>query len=222
MTNYTYNHCPIAVASALLEPRWTMLVLCELWSGNTRFNEMRRGLQNMSPTLLSTRLRQMEQNGLLKRQENTATGEVNYILTETSRALEPIVDALGRWAHCNVDSKPSLERLDVKLLMWDMMREVDPAVMPASNRTTILFHFPQLPKFRENQWLICPPSAAVELCAIDPGFDLDAIVTADLKSLTSVWLGNSSLKAEIDAGQVELAGDPRIEIGIEKWFTRNQ
>ena len=221
MTNYTYNHCPIAVASALLEPRWTMLVLCELWSGNTRFNEMLRGLQNMSPTLLSTRLRQMEQNGLLKRQEDSATGEVNYLLTETGRALEPIVDALGRWAHSKVDSKPSLECPDVKLLMWDMMREVDPAVMPVSTRTTVLFHFPQLPKFRENQWLICPPNAAVELCSIDPGFDLDAIVTADLKSLTSVWLGKTKLKVEIDAGQIELAGDPLVETGIRKWFARN-
>ena len=222
MSKHTYNHCPIAVASALLEPRWTMLVLCELWSGNTRFNEMLRGLQNMSPTLLSTRLKQMEQNGLLERQENIETGEVNYFLTETGRALEPIVDALGRWAHSNVDSTPSLECPDVKLLMWDMMREVDPAVMPVSKRTTVLFHFPELPKFRKNQWLICLPNAAVELCAIDPGFDLDAIVTGDLKSLTSVWLGDSGLNDKIDTGQIELDGDPRIVNGIRKWFSRKE
>ena len=117
MTDFTYNHCPIAVASSLLEPRWTMLVLCELWSGKTRFNEIRRGLQNISPTMLSKRLWEMEQNGLLERQEKASTGEVNYVLTETSRALEPIVDALGRWAHCSVDSEPSLEHPDVKLLM---------------------------------------------------------------------------------------------------------
>ena len=160
----------------------------------------------------------MVQNGLVSRQEDPATGEVAYSLTERSHALEPIVNALGRWAHSNIDTEPSLERLDVKQLMWSVMREVDPAVMPVSKRTTILFHFPQLPKVLEKTWLICPPNSAVELCGIDPGFDLDAIVTADLKSLTSVWLGSSSLKTEIDAGQVYLAGDQSVEVGIGKWF----
>lgn len=119
-----------------------------------------------------------------------------------------------------MDKERSLERSDVKKLMWSMMREVDPTVMPVSKCTTILFHFPQLPKHRENQWLISPPNAAVELCSIDPGFELDAIVTADLRSLTSVWLGFSGLKAEIDAGKIKLAGDPCVEAGIGKWFAR--
>ncbi|MBL4768308.1 MAG: helix-turn-helix transcriptional regulator [Rhodobacteraceae bacterium] len=221
MTKNSYNHCPIAVASALLEPRWTMLVLFELWSGNTRFNQFRRGLPNMSPGLLSKRLKEMELNGLVLRQENVATGGVKYSLTETARSLEPIVDALGRWAHRNIDTAPSLECPDVKLLMWNIMREVDPACMPKSKRITILFHFPKLPDFRARQWLICPPNSTVELCAIDPGFDLDAIVTADLTSLTSVWLGCSSLEAEIDSGHIDMAGDPRVEVGIRKWFAGN-
>lgn len=220
MTEFNFNHCPISLASSLLEPRWTMSILFELWSGATRFNEIRRGLPDISPTLLSKRLREMELNGLLKRRENAAKSKVRYTLTETGRALEPIVNALGRWAHCNIDAEPSLECLDVKLLTWDIMREVDPAGMPASKRTTILFHFPKLPKINANTWLICSTNSAVELCAIDPGFDLDAIVTADLKSLTSVWLGFSSLKEEIDAGQISLAGDPRVEVEIEKWLAR--
>lgn len=221
MTEKSYNHCPIAVASVLLEPRWTMSVLFELWSGNTRFNQFRRGLPSMSPSLLSKRLKELEVNGLIVRQENSATREVKYSLTKLGLSLEPIVDALGRWAHRNIDSAPSLERPDVKQLMWNMMREVNPASMPKSKRTTILFHFPKLPDFDARQWLVCPPDSAVELCAIDPGFDLDVIVTADLTSLTSVWLGRSSLEIEISAGKINLAGDPRVETGIRKWFAGN-
>ena len=221
MTENSYNHCPISVASALLEPRWTMLVLFELWSGKTRFNQFRRGLFNMSPSLLSKRLKEMEVNGLVIRRKNTATGEVNYTLTDTGRALEPIVDALGRWAHRNIDTAPSLEHPDVKHLTWNMMREVNRDDMPKAKRSTILFHFPKLPDFQARTWLICPPNAAVELCGIDPGYDLDAIVTADLTSLTSVWLGCSSLEAEIDAGHIDMAGDPRVEVGIRKWFAGN-
>ena len=221
MTQKSYNHCPISLASAVLEPRWTMLVLFELWSGKTRFNQFRRGLSNMSPSLLSKRLKEMEVNELLIRHENTTTGEVNYTLTDTGRALEPIVDALGRWAHRNIDTPPSLEHPDVKHLTWNMMREVNRDDMPKAKRSTILFHFPKLPENLARTWLICPPNAAVELCGIDPGYDLDAIVSADLTSLTSVWLGRSSLKDEIDIGQINIAGDPRVEAGLEKWFARN-
>jgi len=51
--------CPVAMAADMLEPRWTMLVLCEMWSGSTRFNEIQRGVSGMSPGLLSKRLKDM-------------------------------------------------------------------------------------------------------------------------------------------------------------------
>jgi hypothetical protein len=43
--------CPVAMAASLLEPRWTMLLLCEMWSGSTRFNEIQRGVLGISPGL---------------------------------------------------------------------------------------------------------------------------------------------------------------------------
>ena len=178
MTEESYNHCPISLASAMLEPRWTMLVLFELWSGKTRFNQFRQGLVNMSPSLLSKRLKEMEVNGLLLRKENLDTGEITYSLTDIGRELEPIVNALGRWAHRNIDAAPSLEHPNHKLLTWDMMREVSRDDMPMAKLSTILFHFPKLPDFEARTWLVCPPGAAVELCGVDPGYDLDAIVTA--------------------------------------------
>ena len=61
MSNESYHHfCPIAKACEILEPRWTLLVLCELLNGATRFNDIRRGVPSMSPTLLSKRLKEME------------------------------------------------------------------------------------------------------------------------------------------------------------------
>jgi DNA-binding HxlR family transcriptional regulator len=55
--------CPVAVACEMLEPRWTMLILCEMWSGSTRFSEIQRGVPGMSPSLLSKRLREMTEQG---------------------------------------------------------------------------------------------------------------------------------------------------------------
>ena len=64
MVEGDYNQfCPVAKACELLQPRWTLLILGEMWSGSTRFNDIHRGVPGMSPTLLSRRLKEMEAGG---------------------------------------------------------------------------------------------------------------------------------------------------------------
>ena len=58
--------CPVAMAAELICTRWTALVLRELLCGSTRFNDIRRGLPRMSPTLLSKRLKELEQAGVVE------------------------------------------------------------------------------------------------------------------------------------------------------------
>lgn len=68
MTEGTYNQfCPIAMASEILCTRWTLLLVRELLSGSKRFNELRRGVQRMSPALLSKRLKDLEAAGIVTR-----------------------------------------------------------------------------------------------------------------------------------------------------------
>ncbi len=63
---YDYGeYCPISKAAQIIGERWTLLILRELVSGTTRFNEFRRYLPRLSPTLLNTRLRMLEQQGLV-------------------------------------------------------------------------------------------------------------------------------------------------------------
>ncbi|MER2205083.1 MAG: winged helix-turn-helix transcriptional regulator, partial [Rhodococcus sp. (in: high G+C Gram-positive bacteria)] len=54
-----HQFCPVAKAMELLDERWTLLLLRELMMGSEHFNDLRRGLPRMSPTLLSTRLHQL-------------------------------------------------------------------------------------------------------------------------------------------------------------------
>ena len=84
--------CPVAMAAELLATRWTLVVLGEMLSGSTRFNEIRRGVPRMSSALLSKRLRELEKAGVLIHSD----GE--YILTASGRDLAPIVQGVGRWA----------------------------------------------------------------------------------------------------------------------------
>ena len=59
--------CPLAMAAEVLCTRWTMVLMRELIAGSTRFNDLRRGVPKMSPTLLSQRLKDLEQSGIVER-----------------------------------------------------------------------------------------------------------------------------------------------------------
>ena len=90
--------CPLSHASEILEPRWTIQVLSELWLGSTRFNEIRRGVGSISPGILAKRLNELEDAGLVERVEDKATGTVDYFRTDRAIALEPALNALAAWA----------------------------------------------------------------------------------------------------------------------------
>jgi DNA-binding HxlR family transcriptional regulator len=205
----------------MLEPRRTLLLLHEMWAGSTRFNEIRRGVPGMSPTLMSKRLREMELNGLVRRTENKATGDVNYTTTQLANELEPIVFALGQWAHRNIDAEVTLENLDARLLMWNMRRKIDTAALPRTRRSVIEFSYPELPKDERSYWVISKPGTPVDLCSVDPGHDVDLFVSADLKAMTAAWMGLSTLKAEIARGKITVVGDDVIAASIEKWMVRS-
>ena len=65
MSNAGYKQfCPLAMAAEVLCTRWTMVLMRELVAGSTRFNDLRRGVPKMSPSLLSKRLKDLEAAGI--------------------------------------------------------------------------------------------------------------------------------------------------------------
>jgi DNA-binding HxlR family transcriptional regulator len=221
MSQNSYNQfCPIAKACEVIEPRWTLLIMCEMWSGSSRFNEIRRGVPGMSPTLLSKRLKGMQELGLIGRSENPKTGHIDYKITEIGQELSPIVFALGKWAHRNIDADVTLEKLDAKLLMWNVRRKIDISTF-ASQKKVIQFVFNEIPKDKGKYWLIARPDSSVDLCTKDPGFDIDLYVNADLKALTSVWLGLSKMSDEISNKKIQLVGEQALACSINEWMVRS-
>ncbi len=222
MTNDCYvSFCPVAKVCEILEPRWTLLILSEMWSGSTHFNDIRRGVPAISPTLLSKRLKQLEQHGLLTRVHDKNSGVYTYHLTRTAKELEPIIEQLGDWAHRNIETEVKLERLDARVLMWNMRRKVNTAVLPRNRSCVIQFIYAELPEAERNYWLISKPGHPVDMCMHDPGHDVDLYVTADLRAMTSAWMGMSTLQAEINQGNIELVGDESLVRSIGDWMVRS-
>src|SRR5215469_11437694 len=77
-----HQFCPVAKAMELLDERWTLLIVRELVTGSERFNELRRGVPRMSPTLLSKRLSQLVRAGVVDRRGDG--NDVRYVLTPAS------------------------------------------------------------------------------------------------------------------------------------------
>jgi DNA-binding HxlR family transcriptional regulator len=90
--------CRFAYALDLVGERWALLVVRELLLGPKRFTDLRRGLPGASPNILSQRLRELEQGGVVHRRKLPPPAAVQvYELTEWGEGLEPIVTQLGAW-----------------------------------------------------------------------------------------------------------------------------
>ena len=219
MTQGSYKQfCPVAMAAEILCTRWTVVLLRELIAGSTRFNDLRRGVPRMSPALLSQRLKELESAGVIRRAASpTEPGVFEYQLTTAGRELEPLVQAFGVWGQRWVDSELSLQHLDAPLLMWDMRRNLDPNPMP-KRRSVIQFQYPGLPAGQRSWWLIVDPDGSVDLCSIDPGFDVDLYVSTDLRTMTAIWMGLDTVRAALGSERMLLTGDRQLAANIQTWL----
>lgn len=209
--NLYSQFCPVSMASEVLCTRWTPLVVRELLCGSARFNDIRRGVPKMSPTLLSKRLKELEEAGVV-RVVATAGGH-EYRLTQAGEDLRPLVMGMGEWGQRWVESRLSLRNLDPSLLMWDIRRNFAPEPWPES-RCTVQFRYRMLSEPLTDWWLVIE-AGEIDLCKFDPGFEVDLLIDADLRAMTSVWMGLSALNDEVAAGRIDFQGSPRLSRQVQ-------
>ena len=201
MTDSSYKQfCPVAMAAEILCSRWTVVLLREFIAGSTRFNELRRGVPRMSPALLSKRLKDLEREGILTRSRVSGGPDAfEYQLTASGRDLAPVIEAAGAWGQRWITTESSLQNLDPNLLMWDIRRNIDTTPMPR-RRSTIQFIFSDLRPPRRDWWLVVHPDEGVDLCSVEPGFDIDLYLSTDVRAMTEVWMGYIALSRAKEQG----------------------
>ncbi len=210
--------CPVAMAAEILCTRWTVVLLRELLAGSTRFNDLRRGVPRMSPALLAKRLRELQAAGILERLPVPTEPDVSeYKLTPSGHELRTVVEAVGNWGQRWVETKPTLENLDPELLMWDMHRNLNTDPMP-HHRSTIQFMYRELPQTSSNWWLIVEPGKNVDLCSIEPGFDVDLYVSTDLRTMTEIWMGLNTVSRAKREDRIILTGSRELESAMQSWL----
>ncbi|HVU61437.1 MAG TPA: helix-turn-helix domain-containing protein [Mycobacteriales bacterium] len=205
--------CPVAKAMELLGERWTLLVVRELLAGSERFNDLRRGVPRMSPSLLSSRLGQLTRAGIVERVEDAGT--VRYALTPAGRELGPLVEAYGAWGIRWIGQIGD-EDLDPKLLLWDMHRNLNHDAVPRP-RAVVQFRFVDVAVRSSQWWLVITPNGA-DVCDADPGYPVTVTVVAGLRELTRIWRGDLQWGAAIRSGAVELQGASQVRRALPGWF----
>ena len=172
----------------------------------------------MSSALLAKRLRELEAAGIVTRSPlDNDTGGFEYHLTAAGQELRPIVETVGVWGQRWVTTEATLHHLDADLLMWDVRRRVDVSVMP-DHRSTIQFIFPERPAEKRCYWLIVEEGLEPDLCTVDPGYEIDLYVSTDLRTLTEIWLGYTSIAHARKESLLRLTGSRRLSSTFETWF----
>ena len=207
--------CPVALAAEVLAERWTPLVVRELLGGARRFADIHRGVPQMSPTMLSRRLRELEQAEVLVRRL-TRGRKIEYHLTEAGRALFPIIMDFAVWGQRFARMRIRPGEVDPGLLMWELRRWMDLSAMPAG-RSVVLFRFPDADKKHQCWWLVAE-GGEVELCVQHPGFGTDLVVDADTATLARLWRGDLSTAQALTSGKLRLSGSPKLAGSFERWI----
>src|SRR5438270_8508154 len=106
--------CPVCRTAEIVCGKWTLLVIRDLAEGRSRFCELERSLQGISPRTLSLRLRALEEEGIVERQTfPEVPPRVEYVLTEKGRALVPLIEDMrtyGRtWLGGKCDPRQDLD-----------------------------------------------------------------------------------------------------------------
>jgi DNA-binding HxlR family transcriptional regulator len=196
----TYGqYCPVSRASEIVAMRWTPIIVRNLLLGSETFSEIQEGAPGIPRTLLSQRLRLLEQYGIVERLPGP-----RYRLTDAGRDLEPVVDALGQWGARWLELAP--EHLDAGVVLWSFCRQVDPADLPP-RRLVIRFEIPD--DRRRRFWVVLAPPES-EVCIKPPGFDEDLVVATSCEWLAKWHMGRISLGQAMHDGVMTVEGPSEL------------
>jgi DNA-binding HxlR family transcriptional regulator len=210
--------CTVARGAEVLGVLWMPLVVRELLCGSRRFNEIRRGVPRMSATLLTQRLRKLEELGVVERRRGTSGWE--YHLTQAGEELRPIVVGIGHWGARWIGSRLKRQQLDAGFLMWDIRRFARLDKFPQGRRVVIQFRFKDAPRGERLWWLVVENQTA-DLCRDDPGHEVTVVVESTVRALTQVWTGDSDPDKEILDGELSVLGAGHGGQSLWRWLGRS-
>lgn len=198
--------CGLSRALEIVGERWALLIIRDLMAGPKRFTDLRQGLPRIPTNVLSARLKELEETGVLQRRilPRPATGVV-YDLTEYGRELDEVLLGLGRWGARSIGSPEPEDIFTVDGLTMAMRASyrgcaADPAALPA----------PVSYELRIGPVVLSVTVHDGQLGVTGgPHADPDLVIEAD-QGFTALISGRTSPAEAIESGSVRVTGDPAL------------
>ena len=194
--------CGIARALDLVGERWALLVVRELLFGPKRFADLHRGLPGMSQNVLTQRLRELEESGVLIRRRGLppATGLI-YALTDHGRDLEPVLLALGRWGSPLRPGPDSASELSPDALMVALRTTFNPDAAAVLHATIHL----QLP---DDAFVLTVHGERLD--AVRGDGPADAALAASVRTIQDLIFDQRALHDAVRSGDARADGDTAL------------
>jgi DNA-binding HxlR family transcriptional regulator len=193
--------CGIARALDVVGDRWALLVVRELAFGPKRFSQLRDGLHGVSPNVLSQRLRDLEEGGVVRRDVLDPPAAVAvYELTGRGRALEPVLLELGRWG--SREPQPTGGRLSASAVLLALKTVFDPAVAGHDGAVVALRV--------DGDWFGVTIADGVIDIAHGRAERASVTLETDAETLRAVAFGREPIAAAERTGRLTVGGDRRL------------
>ena len=200
-TMRTYGDgCAIARALDLVGERWALLVVRELLLGPKRYTDLRRGLPNASPNVLTQRLGELERAGVIRRRKlPPPAGARVYELTEWGRELEGTVISLGHWAARSPSGLPNDAPVGADSMILALRSRFDPG---AANGLHARYEL----RLGEDRFRVGIADGELEV-ARGGDDQADATIDSDPDTLAAVLWGGQRLADAGPSGRMTIEGD---------------
>ncbi len=207
--------CPISMASSVLCERWTLQIVRELFFGSTRYSEIQKYIPNLSPSLLRTRLRFLEEQGIILRKRSGSGNRSEYHLTPSGKALAPVLTELGRWGMRYAREGMTDKQNTVSGMIRDFAGGLQVDELPSGD-TVLQFNLTDVES--DPKRYIYVRDGVVQDCIQDLGFDVDVYITGSLQNLTRVWYGELDIHKANEEGLLKIVAPPVYLKNLRRWL----
>ncbi|MGP4029113.1 winged helix-turn-helix transcriptional regulator [Actinomadura sp. 3N407] len=206
--------CGIARALDVVGERWAMLVVRELLLGPKRFTALHRGLAGMSQNVLSQRLRDLEESGIVRHRVLGAPVSARvYELTPRGRELEPVLFALAKWGGRTPIDPSSTGELSADAMMFALKTTFDPdAASGLSVRLAL--------RFEDDRFVAEIDAGRFDAARAEAPLHVDATLTTDVGTFRTLAFGGRPLAGPRDSGELRLEGDSGLAARFLSCFPR--
>jgi DNA-binding HxlR family transcriptional regulator len=217
------TYCPIAAAAKILQPKWNIHILRAICLyGVSNFNDIRRLIPTVSPTLVSARLKFLVEHGIIERVRDEYSTNSCYVPTDAGMKLRHVLLTLGEWGRDWLDQEASVHAADSGMLLWVLGRKLHTEALPMRDLTIQFCMEEGSRAISTDYWYHIENRQRPELADNSLGRDPDLIVISKKTTLAACFMNYTSYQAEISRNRIILDGAQTLQSTFPVWMASSE